>query len=397
MLSGKNIVLGVTGSIAAYKAAFLTRLFVKAGANVKVVMTSAAIDFITPLTLSTLSKNPVYSDFVADKTSGIWNNHVQLANEADCILIAPATADIIAKMANGICDNFLLAVYLSAKSPVFVAPAMDLEMYNHPTTKENLAKLNSFGVNIIPPDKGELASGLFGEGRMAEPEDIINHLSTYLKKKLPLAGKKALVTAGSTHEAIDPVRFIGNHSSGKMGFEVAEELAAQGAQVILICGPNSLSIKNYSIKRIDVVSADQMYETCMMHHKQAEIVVMAAAVADFKPTQSENKKIKKEAGLKAIDLTPTRDILAEIGKKKNGSLLVGFALETNDPIEHAKKKLHNKNLDFIVLNSPTDTTGFKHDTNKITIIDKSSVRALDLMSKTNAAKEIVKTIISKLL
>jgi phosphopantothenoylcysteine decarboxylase/phosphopantothenate--cysteine ligase len=396
MLTGKNILLGITGSIAAYKSAFLTRLFVKAGANVKIVMTPAAKEFITPLTLSTLSKNPVYSEF----TSGIqgeWNNHVELALWADYILIAPATADTIAKMANGICDNLLLAVYLSAKCKVLVAPAMDLDMFQHSATKENLGKIKSFGNIIIPPDNGELASGLIGEGRMAEPETIVNFLSDYIKKKSPLNGKKALVTAGPTYEAIDPVRFIGNHSSGKMGFAVAEELASQGVDVTLICGPNSLSLKNTSIKRIDVISSDEMYEQCLKHSNHSDITVMTAAVADFKPIKNEKLKIKKEQGLTEIKIVPTKDILLELGKRKKGSILVGFALETENELQNAKKKLHNKNLDLIVLNSLKDTkSGFGFDTNKITIIDKKNVKRFELMSKTEAAKEIVSEIIKKI-
>jgi len=395
MLSGKNILLGVTGSIAAYKAAFLTRLFVKAGATVKVVMTPAAKDFITPLTLSTLSKNPVYSEFISNN-KGEWNNHIELALWADYILIAPATADVMAKMANGICDNLLLAVYLSAKSPVLIAPAMDLDMFQHPTTKENLKKLKSFGNIIIPPDTGELASGLEGEGRMAEPEAIVQFLSEHIKKNSPLSGKKAFVTAGPTYEAIDPVRFIGNHSSGKMGFAIAEELAKNGAEVTLVCGPNSLSVKNNSIKRVDVISADEMYKACVKNSKHSDVIVMAAAVADFRPIKNEKIKIKKEKGINGIELTPTKDILSELGKNKNGSLLVGFALETENEIQNAKKKLHNKNLDFIVLNSPSNKTGFTHDTNKITIIEKGNkVKEFELMSKENCAKEIVKEIIKK--
>ena len=418
MLSGKNILLGVTGSIAAYKSAFLTRLFVKAGANVKVVMTPASKDFITPLTLSALSKNPVYSEFVANN-KGEWNNHVELARWADCILVAPATADVIAKMANGICDNLLLAVYLSAPlnppkggklAPatlplrgggeeglsIFVAPAMDLDMFQHPATKSNLKKLESFGNIIISPDNGELASGLIGEGRMAEPEAIIKFLSDYFKKKAPLAAKRALVTAGPTYEAIDPVRFIGNHSSGKMGFAIAEELAKQSAEVTLICGPNSLSEKNKSIKRINVVSAEEMYNQCLKYSKHADVIVMAAAVADFNPIKNEKLKIKKEKGVSSIALSQTKDILAELGKRKNGVLLVGFALETENEINNAKKKLNNKNLDIIVLNSPSDKTGFTHDTNKITIIDKKNIKKFKLMSKKDCAKEIVNEIIRKI-
>src|ERR1035437_1512356 len=395
MLSGKHILLGITGSIAAYKSAFLTRLLVKAGANVKIVMTPAAKEFITPLTLSTLSKNPVYSQFTSGD-QGEWNNHVELALWADYILIAPATADTIAKMANGICDNLLLAVYLSAKSKVFVAPAMDMDMFQHPATKENLKKIKSFGNVIISPDTGELASGLVGEGRMAEPEAIIQFISEHIKKKSPLNGKKAFVTAGPTYEAIDPVRFIGNHSSGKMGFAVAEELANQGAEVTLICGPNSLSVKNNSIKRIDVTSSDEMYEQCLKYSKHSDIAVMSAAVADFKPLKKEKEKIKKKNEISKIELTVTKDILLELGKRKNGSILVGFALETENEIQNAKKKLHNKNLDFIVLNSLKDTkSGFGFDTNKITIIDKKNVKRFELMSKKEAAKEIVNEIIKK--
>ena len=407
MLAGKNILLGITGSIAAYKGAFLTRLFVKAGANVKVVMTPAAKEFIAPLTLSTLSKNPVYSEF-SSGTQGEWNNHVELALWADIILIAPSTADVIAKMANGICDNLLLAVYLSAKCKVVVAPAMDLDMFRHPATKANLKKLQSFGNIIIPPDNGELASGLTGEGRMAEPEAIVQFLSEHsllndkvgqVKKKSPLSGKKALVTAGPTYEAIDPVRFIGNHSSGKMGFALAEEVAAQGAEVTLVCGPNSLTVKNNSIKRVDVVSADQMYQQCLKHSKHKDIIVMAAAVADFKPAKKNKEKIKKDAStslsVTGIKVEKTRDILSELGKNKNGSLLVGFALETENEVANAKKKLHNKNLDIIVLNSlKVAGSGFGTDTNKITIIDKKNVKKFELMSKTEAAKNIVSEIIN---
>ncbi len=404
MLAGKNILLGITGSIAAYKSAFLTRLFVKAGANVKIVMTPAAKDFITPLTLSTLSKNPVYSEFTSGN-QGEWNNHVELAKWADIFLIAPATADIIAKMASGICDNLLLATYLSTPSlregrggpAVVIAPAMDLDMFQHPATKANLKKLESFGNIIIPPDHRELASGLEGEGRMAEPEAIVQFLSEYIKKKSPLSGKKALVTAGPTYEAIDPVRFIGNNSSGKMGFSVAEELANQGAEVTLVCGPNSLSAKNNSIKRVDVTSADEMYQACLKHSKYSDITVMAAAVSDFKPDKKAKEKLKKETGLTEIKLIPTRDILSELGKRKNGSLLVGFALETENEHANAKKKLHNKNLDIIVLNSLKDAgSGFGHDTNKITIIDKRNTKKFELMSKKDAAKNIVSEIINHL-
>ncbi len=395
MLSGKNILLGVTGSIAAYKSAFLVRLLVKAGAHVKVVMTPVSKEFISSLTLSTLSKNPVYSEFVAN-AQGEWNSHVDLGLWADVMIIAPATASTISKMAHGLCDNLLVAVYLSTRSNVFLAPAMDLDMYQHPSTKENLKKLQSFGNRIIPPDNGELASGLSGEGRMAEPEAIVKFLSEHFKKKASLNGKKALVSAGPTYEAIDPVRFIGNHSSGKMGFAIAEELAKQGAEVTLVCGPNSISTKNNSIKRIDVVSSDEMYDQCIKYSRNSDITVMTAAVADFKSKVKAKEKIKKEKKtISSIEVVPTKDILSELGKRKNGSMLVGFALETENGIENAKKKLHNKNLDFIVLNTLSDKTGFTHDTNKITIIDKKSTRKLELMSKENCAKEIVNEIIRK--
>lgn len=424
MLAGKNILLGITGSIAAYKSAFLIRLFVKAGASVKVVMTPAAKDFITPLTLSTLSKNPVYSEFTSGE-KGEWNNHVDLAQWADIILIAPATADVIAKMANGICDNLLLAVYLAHPIPpkgreperatlplrgswrgLFIAPAMDLDMFQHPSTKANLKKLQSYGNIIIPPDNGELASGLSGEGRMAEPEAIVQFLTEHLKKKSPLNGKKALVTAGPTYEAIDPVRFIGNYSSGKMGFAVAEELAAQGAEVTLVCGPNALQTINKAIKRVDVTSADEMYQQCLKYSKHNDITVMAAAVADFQPVKKAKGKIKKEDKLSEIKLIPTKDILSELGKRRNGSLLVGFALETDNELANAKKKLHNKNLDLIVLNSLKDEkSGFGYDTNKITIVGppqsprrgKATGRVREkefpLMSKPDCAKEIVNEIV----
>lgn len=369
----------------------------------KVVMTPAAREFITPLTLSTLSKNPVYWEFTSGN-QGEWNNHVELAQWADMVVIAPATANIIAKIANGICDNLLLAVYLACPLPegskmssVFIAPAMDLDMFQHPATKANLQRIESFGNNIIPPDSGELASGLEGEGRMAEPEAIIRFISGYLKKKSPLEGKRALVTAGPTHEAIDPVRFISNNSSGKMGFAIAEELAGQGAEVTLVCGPNTLSVKHNSIKRIDVVSADEMYSQCLKQHTHSDITVMAAAVADFKPARVGKEKIKKNNKVDRLDLVPTKDILSELGSRKNGSLLVGFALETEKELANAKKKLHNKNLDFIVLNSLKDEgSGFGHDTNKITIIDNRTSKRLKLMSKREAAREIVKEIIRRI-
>lgn len=394
MLKGKNIIVGVTASIAAYKSASLIRLLVKAGANVQVVMTPAAVEFITPLTLSTLSKNPVLIDFVKDKT-GLWNNHVELGLWADAFVIAPASATTIGKMANGICDNLLLAVYLSARCKVYVAPAMDLDMYKHPATTENLKRLKSFGNFIINPGTGELASGLSGEGRMAEPEEIVDDLTKALSQKLPLSGKRVLVTAGPTYEAIDPVRFIGNHSSGKMGFAIADEFANQGADVTLVCGPNSLSTSNPAIHRINITSAEELYNASVKAFKSADIAVLSAAVADYKPAAVAGQKIKKATATKTIDLIPTMDTLEELGRlKKSDQLLIGFALETENETENAKAKIKKKNLDLIVLNSLNDSgAGFKTDTNKITIIskDNKSVK-FELKSKTEVAKDIVRVI-----
>lgn len=396
MLNGKKVLLGITGSIAAYKTAFLVRLLVKEGASVKVVMTPAAKEFITPLTLSTLSKNPVLSDF-ATGPSGEWNNHVDLGLWADMMLIAPASANTIAKMAGGACDNLLLAVYLSARCKVYLAPAMDLDMFRHPATTENLRKLESYGNVIIPPGHGELASGLVGEGRMAEPEEIVSFLSNELKKELPLAGKKALVSAGPTYEAIDPVRFIGNHSSGKMGIAIAEELARKGAEVKLVCGPSSVQVKAPSVTRIDVVSADEMYEACTREFATVDIAVMCAAVADYKPATVADQKIKKSSASRSIELVPTKDILAELGRmKKEKQLLAGFALETESEQANARSKLERKNLDFIVLNSLRDAgAGFQGDTNKISIIDKhNKTYNFELKSKAAAAADIVNHIIN---
>jgi phosphopantothenoylcysteine decarboxylase/phosphopantothenate--cysteine ligase len=394
MLKGKNIIVGVSASIAAYKSAFLVRLLVKAGANVKVIMTPAAHDFITPLTLSTLSKNPVLTDFAKDKT-GEWNNHVELGLWADALVIAPASANTLAKMANGICDNLLQATYLSARCKVFVAPAMDLDMLKHPATTGNLKRIQSFGNLIIHPGTGELASGLYGEGRMAEPEEIVESLKKTLSASFPLSGKKVLVTAGPTYEAIDPVRFIGNHSSGKMGFAIAETFASQGAIVTLVCGPNNLSVKHPNIQRIDVVSAEELYNASVKAFKTAHIAVLSAAVADYKPAKVADQKIKKANGSKNIELVPTKDTLQELGKlKKPSQLLVGFALETENETENAKAKIKKKNLDLIVLNSLNDKgAGFKTDTNKITIIDKyNKLTKFELKSKAEAAQDIVEII-----
>ncbi|MDO8992525.1 MAG: bifunctional phosphopantothenoylcysteine decarboxylase/phosphopantothenate--cysteine ligase CoaBC [Daejeonella sp.] len=398
MLTNKNILLGVCGSIASYKSASLVRLLVKAGANVRIVMTKDACNFITPLTLSTLSKNPVLSNYSNPET-GSWNNHVELGLWGDLMIIAPASANTLAKFANGLCDNLITAVYLSAKCPVYFAPAMDLDMWKHPATQKNISSLISFGNTMIQPGYGELASGLTGEGRMAEPEAILEFLSDELKKKLPLKGKKALVTAGPTYEAIDPVRFIGNHSSGKMGFAIAEELAALGASVVLVTGPTSLKLSNHGIKRIDVTSAEEMLEAALNNFTGADISILSAAVADYRPKDISLTKIKKDSSEFIIDMIKTPDILATLGKeKKVGQILVGFALETNNEEENAIKKLEKKNLDFIVLNSLRDEgAGFKNDSNKITIIDrKLNKETFELKSKTEVATDICKKVLDLL-
>ena len=396
MLKGKKIIIGITGSIAAYKSAVLVRLLVKAGAYVKVVMTPAAKDFITPLTLSTLSKHKVLSEFTTGG-EGEWNNHVELGLWADMMIVAPASANTLAKIANGVCDNFLLAVYLSAQCPIYLAPAMDLDMYKHASTKKNLEKIKAFGNTIIDPETGELASGLYGEGRMAEPEQIVQFIVNDLKKKLPLKGKKALVTAGPTYEAIDPVRFIGNHSSGKMGIALAEELAGQGADVTLVCGPTSITTTNIAIRKIDVVSAEEMYRACTSIYEKTDIAILSAAVADYAPTVVAKQKIKKQdKNVPNIELKQTPDILAELGKRKRkDQFLVGFALETNNEVENAKVKLKKKNLDLIILNSLNDKgAGFKSDQNKITIIDKNNKTLnFELKHKKEVAQDIVKKII----
>ncbi|HEY0900220.1 MAG TPA: bifunctional phosphopantothenoylcysteine decarboxylase/phosphopantothenate--cysteine ligase CoaBC, partial [Sphingobacteriaceae bacterium] len=378
------------GSIASYKSAILVRLLVKAGANVKVIMSKDATHFITPLTLSTLSKNPVLVDYFKPAT-GEWNNHVDLGLWADAMLIAPASANTIAKFAHGICDNLLTASYLSAKCPVYFAPAMDLDMWKHPSTQANISQLETFGNILIKPAYGELASGLIGEGRMSEPEEILAFLNQELKKKLPLAEKTALVTAGPTYEAIDPVRFIGNHSSGKMGFAIAEQLANLGARVTLIAGPTSLSTLNPGIQRINVTSAEEMLGACTAHFQEADITVMSAAVADYRPKTVADQKIKKNTGELDIELVKTVDILSELGKHKRAhQLLVGFALETHDEESNALSKLQRKNLDFIVLNSLNDKgAGFKGDSNKITIIDKTLKKEeFPLKTKSEVAKDI---------
>ena len=399
VLSGKKVLLGITAGIAAYKTASLVRLFIKLGADVKVIMTPASKEFITPLTLSTLSKNPVHSTFYEKEVENeLWNNHVDLGLWADYFLIAPATANTLSKMSNGTCNNLLLATYLSAKCPVYFAPAMDLDMYIHPSTKESLQKLQSFGNILIPAASGELASGLVGEGRMAEPEAIVSFIENDVLSKLPLRGKKVLITAGPTYEAIDPVRFIGNHSSGKMGFAIANAAANLGAEVILISGPSHQQIKHSFVKRVDVVSAEDMYNAAHTYFNDVDIAILSAAVADYKPKNIANQKIKKKDSTLAMELTPTKDILASLGLIKKHQFLVGFALETNNEIENAKSKITRKNLDVIVLNSLQDKgAGFATNTNKITIIDKDfNEKPFELKSKVEVAKDIINEIILKI-
>ena len=399
VLSGKKVLLGITAGIAAYKTASLVRLFIKLGAEVKVIMTPASKDFITPLTLSTLSKNPVHSTFYdKEDENELWNNHVDLGLWADYMLIAPATANTLSKMSNGACNNLLLATYLSAKCPVYFAPAMDLDMHIHPSTKTSLEKLQNFGNVLIPATSGELASGLVGEGRMAEPEDIISFIESDIRSKLPLRGKKVLITAGPTYEAIDPVRFIGNHSSGKMGFALAKTAADLGAQVYLISGPSHQKIKHSSVHRVDVKSADEMYVEAHKYFKDVDIAILSAAVADYKPSSISDQKIKKKDTLLTLELTKTKDILASLGKIKKHQFLVGFALETNNEIANAKGKLQRKNLDAIVLNSLQDKgAGFATDTNKITIIDTNlNEIAFELKTKVAVAKDIMNEIIKQI-
>jgi phosphopantothenoylcysteine decarboxylase / phosphopantothenate---cysteine ligase len=399
MLKGKKILLGVTGSIAAYKAAFLTRLLVKEKAEVKIVLTQAAKEFITPLTLSTLSNNIVYSEFVSDTKTGEWSNHVELGLWADAMLIAPVTANTIAKMATGQCDNFLLAVYLSARCPVFYAPAMDLDMFKHKSTQQNIKVLEKYGNIQIAPETGELASGLVGEGRMAEPENILEQLNKFFSTNLPLKEKKILITAGPTYEAIDPVRFVGNHSSGKMGFALAEQAAQLGAEVHLVTGPTNLQVESNNITRTDVISAKEMYNACIKKFTNCDIAIMAAAVSDYTPKESAKHKIKKESSSSMeLEMKETSDILKELGKRKKKQLLVGFALETNDEIKNAKKKLAAKNLDFIVLNSLNDKgAGFQKDTNKISIIDrKNKISKYKTKSKIDVASDIFLKIIEEI-
>jgi len=400
VLSGKNILLGVTAGIAAYKTAHLVRLFIKAGANVKVVMTPASKDFVTPLTLSTLSQNPVYSTFFdkSDKQNEEWNSHVDLGLWADFMIVAPATANTLSKMANGVCDNLLLAVYLSAKCNVYFAPTMDLDMYKHPTTKANIEKLKNFGNVFIAPSSGFLASGLIGEGRMEEPENIVSFIENDIVKGLPLYHKSVLITAGPTYEAIDPVRFIGNHSSGKMGFELAKKAANLGAEVYLITGPSNEKVSHSLIHRIDIVSAEEMYIEVHKKYADATIAILSAAVSDYKPKVVAENKIKKSTNTMTIQLVKTHDILASLGEIKKEQFLVGFALETNNEIENAIGKLKRKNLDLIVLNSLQDKgAGFKKETNKVTIIDKSEkISEFSLKSKAAVAEDIFNEILNRI-
>ena len=395
MLKKKNILIGVCGSIAAYKITFLVRLLVKEGAEVRLIMTSSAKEIVTPLSLSVLSKNPVLSEFT-NHEGDEWHNHIELGMWADIFLIAPASANTLGKMAHGICDNLLLATYLSAKCKVIFAPAMDLDMYQHPSTIKNIETLEGYGNILIPAEVGELASGLEGAGRMAEPETLLKVINSYFakpsKKKKTLKGKKALVTAGPTHEAIDPVRFIGNHSSGKMGFAIADELASRGVKVTLISGPSDQKTNYSGISRIDVVGAEEMYNACLNNFIDKDLIVMSAAVADYTPIKTQVQKIKKNGKMKSISLKPTRDILKELGEKKSEKqLLVGFALETENELVNAKSKLKRKKLDLIVLNSLNDKdAGFAGDLNKVTIIDANNkIVSFRLKPKRKVAIDIV--------
>jgi phosphopantothenoylcysteine decarboxylase/phosphopantothenate--cysteine ligase len=394
MMNGKKILVGITGSIAAYKTVYLVRLLVKAGAEVKVIMTPSSKDFVSSLTLSTLSRNNVLTDLFDEQS---WANHVMLGRWADVMLIAPLSCNTLSKMAHGQCDNLLLATYLSATCPIVLAPAMDEDMWHHPATKQNLQQLQSFGNTIIPVDKGELASGLYGDGRMAEPDQIVQFINDSFFLSRPLAGKKVLVTAGPTYEAIDPVRFIGNHSSGKMGIAIAKELYKRGADVSLILGPVSSSFLANGIRLTRVTSANDMYDACQKVFEEADIAIMSAAVADYTPVTKAEQKIKKKDGNLNLELTKTKDILKSLGeKKKPGQVLVGFALETANEKEYALEKLEKKNADMIVLNSLNDAgAGFGLDTNKITIFqrDGKEIR-FDTKSKDEVAKDIVDTIIN---
>lgn len=390
MLEGKKFVLGITGSIAAYKAAYLIRALIKKGAEVQVVITPAGKEFITPITLSALTSKPVISEFFSQR-DGTWHSHVDLGLWADAMIVAPATASTIGKMAHGIADNMLITTYLSMKAPVFIAPAMDLDMFAHPATQHNLDILRSYGNHIIEPGEGELASHLVGKGRMEEPDNIVRILEDYFAKGAELAKKKVVITAGPTYEKIDPVRFIGNYSSGKMGYALAEECAARGAEVILVSGPVQLTTLHPGIRRIDVESAAEMHEATLREFADADAAILCAAVADFTPEEVADHKIKREHDDLMLRLKPTHDIAAALGQRKQAhQCLVGFALETDHEAEHAQNKLRRKNLNFIVLNSLRDAgAGFRHDTNKITILDAEGSTAYPLKSKKEVAADIV--------
>ena len=389
MLKGKNVLLAVTGSIAAYKSTYLVRELIRKGSNVKVIQTKSSLQFVTPIALSTLSKNPVTKDFIKNEETGEWNNHVALGEWADMMLIAPATAHTISNLVTGKADSFFLATFLSCSAPVFVAPAMDLDMFKNESTQDNLNTLTKRGIHVIEPDEGELASGLEGKGRMKEPEDIVVFLNEYLLSKATLRGKKILVSAGPTYELIDPVRFIGNHSSGKMGFAIAEEAALRGASVTLVTGPVHLTTPD-QVSRKDVVSAEEMKNTILHYFDDSDVLIMAAAVADYKPKVVSDEKIKKNDAELNLELVKTDDILKEIVKNKKQQFVVGFALETNNEQENAKQKLVQKNLDAIVLNSLNDSgAGFGHDTNKVTIITTSEEKTYNLKSKKEVAVDIL--------
>ena len=395
MLEGKKIVLGITGSIAAYKACYIIRGLIKAGAEVQVVITPAGKEFITPITLSALTQKPVISDFFSQR-DGTWHSHVALGLWADAMLIAPCTASTLGKMANGVADNMLITTYLSMKAPVFIAPAMDLDMYQHPTTQENLQKLQSFGNQIIEPQSGFLASGLEGKGRMEEPERIVEYLDRALTADSPLAGKKIMITAGPTYEKIDPVRFIGNYSSGKMGFALAEECARQGAEVTLIAGPVALETEHPNIQRIDVESCEDMYQASVQAYGKCDAAILCAAVADFAPERVATEKIKREKDDLVIRLKPTHDIAAELGKMKRADQrLVGFALETNDEQQNAQGKLERKNFDFIVLNSlRNEGTCFQSDENQVSIISRQGQKDYPRKPKDEVARDIINELAS---
>ena len=398
VLSGKKILLGITAGIAAYKTASLVRLFIKSGAEVQVIMTPASKDFVTPLTLSTLSKNPVHSTFYSkEEENELWNNHVELGLWADLMLIAPVTANTLSKMSSGTCDNLLIATYLSAKCPVYFAPAMDLDMYAHPSTITSLDKLQSFGNKMIPATSGELASGLVGEGRMAEPQDIMSFIENDILSTLPLKGKKVLVTAGPTYEAIDPVRFIGNHSSGKMGFEIAKAAANLGAEVFLITGPREEKVNNTLIQRINVVTAEEMYKACHHYFSNVTIAVLSAAVADYKPKKVATEKIKKKDTTLEIELAPTKDILASLGAIKQQQYLVGFALETNNEIINALSKLESKNLDAIIANDVSrEDIGFNSDDNEALWVEQESTHHFSQCNKAQLARDLLSLLATKI-